>query len=83
MRNIVAPDCSGVLKKRRKELGLMQKEVAERAGINLRLYQKYEKEQNLLMASFMIACRVLSALDFDISEFYEQAEDQLAESVQE
>lgn len=51
--------------------GLTQKEVADKAGIQWRQYQRFESgERSLLAASFQTACRVLEALGMDISDFY-------------
>lgn len=50
----------------------MQKEVAERAGILLRQYQRYEGGQNIMQAAFAVTCRVLRALELDINEFYNE-----------
>ena len=60
-----------VLRERRIELSLTQKEVAERAEIKLQQYQKFEGgERNVTMASFDVVCRVIVALELDISAFY-------------
>ena len=59
-----------VLREARKKLNLSQQEVADRALIKLRQYQRYESGELALPAStFDIACRVLSALELDISSF--------------
>ena len=56
-----------LLRSRRKELGITQQRVADRAGIRLQQYQKFEYgRRNLLTASFDVACGVLEALEFDI-----------------
>ena len=72
MKNLKIPNCGEVLKQRRKELGLKQKEVAERARIPLRQYQKYEGELNMMTASFVFACRVIEALEMDIADFFHE-----------
>ena len=55
------------LKEKRVSARLTQQQVADKAGIKLQQYQKFESgERNLRTASFQIACRVLEALDLDI-----------------
>ena len=50
---------------------LTQQEVADRAKITLRQYQRLESgERNILTSSFGLACRVIEALDMDVSKFY-------------
>ena len=45
--------------------------VADRANITLRQYQRLESgERNFLTSSFGLACRVIEALDMDVSKFY-------------
>ena len=42
-----------------------------RANITLRQYQRLESgERNILTSSFGLACRVIEALDMDVSKFY-------------
>ena len=61
---------AGVLFRARKKLGLTQQEVADRAGITLRQYQRYEgKEKDLSSSSFKMAVSVLKALEIDIKAF--------------
>ena len=62
---------NGVLRERRVVLGLTQQQVADRAGIKLQQYQKFESgERSILTASFVIACKVLNALKINIEDFY-------------
>ena len=50
---------------------MTQQEVAERANITLRQYQRLESgERSILTCSFGLACRVIEALDMDVSKFY-------------
>lgn len=50
---------------------MTQQEVADRANITLRQYQRLESgERNILTSSFGLACRVIEALDMDVSKFY-------------
>ena len=59
-----------VLKKRRNQLGLTQQEVAEKAGINIKQYQRFETgERELTDASFMTTCQVLKALEMDAGKY--------------
>ena len=60
-----------ILREKRITLGLTQQQVADRAKINLQQYQKFESgERNIKTASFQLACRVIEALEMDISDFY-------------
>lgn len=60
-----------VLKNKRKALGLTQRQVAKRANLLPQQYQKLERgERNIATASFDVACKVLTALEFDVSTFY-------------
>ena len=54
-----------------KKVRLTQQEVADRAKITLRQYQRLESgERSILTCSFGLACRVIEALDMDVSKFY-------------
>ena len=60
-----------VLRRKRLELGLTQQNVADKAKILLQAYQKFESgERNIMTSSFQIACRVIEALEMDVSKFY-------------
>ena len=62
-----------ILKEHRIESGLTQQQVADRAGIQLQHYQKFESgARNLRTASFIVACRVLEALDLDIVKYFHE-----------
>ena len=68
---IVHANTKSILLERRILLGLTQKQVAEKAGIPYQSYQKFETgERNIKTASFNIACKVITALDMDITKFY-------------
>ncbi len=71
-RIVFAPGkTDGLLRERRVTSGLTQQQVADKAGIKLQQYQKFESgERNLRTASFQLACRVLEALDMDIVKFF-------------
>ena len=48
-----------------------QQEIADRAKITLRQYQRLESgERSILTCSFGLACRVIEALNMDVSKFY-------------
>ena len=67
----VSDDMHGVLREQRVILGLTQKQVADKAGILLQQYQKLESgERNIMTCSFKLACKVIEALEMDISKFY-------------
>ena len=58
------------LKKRRKKLGLTMQAVADRAEIRLTHYQRFEQgERELSSASFMVAYKVLKALEMDVDKY--------------
>ena len=66
----IIPTAAAVLSERRQILRMTQ-EVANRAKITLRQYQRLESgERNILTSSFGLACRVIEALDMDVSKFY-------------
>lgn len=60
-----------LLKEQRIAGGLTQQQVADRAGIRIQQYQKFESgKRSLYTASFQVACSVLEALDLDIVKFF-------------
>ena len=60
-----------ILKDYRHQLGLTQQQVANKARIQLRQYQKFEMgERNLSSSSFDIACRVIEALGLDPTTYH-------------
>lgn len=64
-------DMHSVLYEQRIIHGMTQKQVAEKANITLQQYQKFESgARNIMTCSFRIACRVIEALDLNISDFY-------------
>lgn len=64
-------DMHSVLFEQRVIRGLTQREVAERAGISLQQYQKFERgARNIMTSSFTTACKVIEALELDITKFY-------------
>ncbi len=67
----VADDMRSVLYEQRIVHRLTQKQVAERANITLQQYQKFESgARNIMTSSFRIACRVIEALELDITAFF-------------
>ena len=64
-------DMHNVLYEQRIVHGMTQRQVAERAKITIQQYQKFESgERNIMTCSFRIACRVIEALEMNISDFY-------------
>ena len=60
-----------ILRDFREKLALTQQQVADKAKIQLRQYQRFETgERNLSSSSFCIACRVIEALGLDITKYY-------------
>lgn len=60
----IIPTAAAVLSERRQMLRMTQQEVADRAKITLRQYQRLESgERSILTCSFGLACRVIEALD--------------------
>lgn len=60
-----------VLREKRVVAGMTQQQVADKAKIVLQQYQKFESgERNIMTASFQMACRVIEALDMNVSDFY-------------
>lgn len=55
---------------RRKELGLTQQQVADRAGIKLAQYQRFERgERSMASASFRIGMAICDVLKLDPHRF--------------
>lgn len=62
---------AAVLRQRRQVLEMTQQEVADKAGVNLQQYRKFEcGEREIKKASFYVACKVIKALEMDIDGFY-------------
>lgn len=60
-----------ILREQRVTQNMTQRQVAEKAKITIRQYQTFESNQrNLRTASFLLACRVLDALNMNIDDFY-------------
>ena len=59
-----------ILLEARKKLGLTQTQVAEKARITLRQYQKFEGgERKLSSSSFWMASKILQVLELDVTTF--------------
>ena len=57
---------TNILKRARKAKGMTLQQVADKAGINIRQYQRFERgDRSLLNASFQITMAVCFALDID------------------
>lgn len=60
-----------ILREKRVVQNLTQQQVADKAGIKLQQYQKFESnERNIMTASFQLACKVIEALGMDVSDFF-------------
>ena len=60
-----------ILREKRLVLSLTQQQVTDLAKVGYCQYQRFESgEENIITASFQIACRVIKALEMDIDEFY-------------
>ena len=60
-----------LLQKKRIYLNLTQRETAQRVGIPLSTYQKFETgERNIWTASFKVTCKVLYALELNPDDFF-------------
>ena len=55
-----------VLKKRRRQLGMTLQDVADKAGIDIKQYQRFESgDRELASASFITTVQVIKALEMD------------------
>ena len=71
----VGLDDAGVLKQRRKHLGLTQQQVANLAGIQVKQYQRLESgERSIMGASMRIGLSVCAVLKLDPYGFVGNAE---------
>jgi transcriptional regulator with XRE-family HTH domain len=70
MRNHVIQDEKKILLEARTRMGLTQQQVADKASITIRHYRMFENgERKLSTSSFIIASKVLDALELDLSTF--------------
>lgn len=68
---MVHMNTKSILQERRVILGMTQKQVAEKANIPLQSYQRFESgDRNIKTASFQLVCRVLEALELNITDFF-------------
>ncbi len=62
---------AAMLHEMRVRLGLSQAQIAEKAEISQQMYQRFESgKRNLMTSSFAVTCKVLEALNMDITRFY-------------
>ena len=55
-----------ILKKRRRQLGMTLQDVADKAGIDIKQYQRFEAgDRELASASFITTVQVIKALEMD------------------
>lgn len=67
----ISDKMDSILRERRVILGMTQQQVADKAHIKIQQYQKFESgARNIMTSSFQLACRVIEALEMDISDFY-------------
>ena len=60
-----------ILREKRINLRMTQQQVADKAEIKIQQYQKFESgERNIMTCSFQLACRVIEALEMDITDFF-------------
>ena len=60
-----------ILREKRVVQNMTQQQVADKAGIRLQQYQKFENnDRNIMTASFQLACRVIEALGMNINDFF-------------
>lgn len=72
MKNNDNTNRNKILKIFRKYKQLTQQQVADKANINYRQYQKFESgERDVMNGSFKLVCRLLNALEIDIYKFYQ------------
>ena len=70
MKDQTLRDEKTILLEARKKLNLTQTQVANKAMITLRQYQKFEGgERKLSSSSFWMASKVLQALELDVTTF--------------
>jgi len=64
-------EAATLLQKKRLYLNLTQREAAQRIGIPLSTYQKFETgERNIWTASFTVTCMVLYAIELNPDDFF-------------
>ena len=72
MKNNDNTNRNKILKIFRKYKQLTQQQVADKANINYRQYQKFESgERDVMNGSFKLVCRLLNALEIYIYKFYQ------------
>ena len=72
MKNNDNTNRNKILKIFRKYKQLTQQQVADKANINYRQYQKFESgERDVMNGSFKLVCRLLNALEIDIKRLFD------------
>lgn len=67
----VDKDMHSILREKRVVLGMTQQQLANKANVVLQQYQKFESgERSIMTCSFQLACRIIEALEMDITAFY-------------
>lgn len=62
---------STIIREHREDLGMTQQQVANKVGITVRQYQRYESgEKSIYSASFQIGVRLFKILRLEIKEFF-------------
>ena len=74
MKNNDNTNRNKILKIFRKYKQLTQQQVADKANINYRQYQKFESgERDVMNGSFKLVCRLLNALEIDIRQLFDDS----------
>lgn len=64
-------DMHSILREKRVIQRMTQQQVADKAKIKLIQYQRLERgERSIMNCSFRLACKVIEALNMNISDFY-------------
>lgn len=70
--SLVNLTAASTLHQKRLVLELTQQQVADRAGVDIQQYRKFESEaRDIRRASFDVACRVIRALEMDVGKFFD------------
>ena len=70
--SLVNLTAASTLHQKRLVLELTQQQVADRAGVDIQQYRKFESgARDICRASFDVACRVIRALEMDVGKFFD------------
>nr|DAK16532.1 MAG TPA: helix-turn-helix domain protein [Caudoviricetes sp.] len=70
--SLVNLTAASTLHQKRLVLELTQQQVADRAGVDIQQYRKFESgARDIRRASFDVACRVIRALEMDVGKFFD------------